>query len=345
MKKKFGWVLLCLLLGLGLALPAAEILASEYYRPPTSVTSCDPNPCNVSAGETCQMSAFLTQSVCYSPKGTTFYFDTSESALNACSSSGQTVVRASGSDLYDLAEMGFFCANNENFKFRNISSVNDCGPDEDYKLVTGNVKGPLCYNISGTTTVTSSLQVDCSQAVADADKGMFTKNVSNECLNCGKCTQCDIMNVVINIAAGIFDVIGAMGVTMLVIGGVIYMVSLGNPQRIEQAKSAITVSVIGLIIIFSAYMIVGAVIKTLGYSNEGSWYNPSLSCPAWSSSPTTTGTETNDSSNSSASNSSPASESNCLGEGESGCTTGLPGHDPTPCCQGLTCQFNVCKKF
>jgi len=50
----------------------------------------------------------------------------------------------------------------------------------------------------------------------------------------------------------------------IVIGGIMFFTSAGNPTKIGQAKSILTSVVIGLVIIFAAWLILGLFFQTIG---------------------------------------------------------------------------------
>jgi len=60
-----------------------------------------------------------------------------------------------------------------------------------------------------------------------------------------------------------------VAVIALLIGGIFLLASRGNPQMMQTGKSAISNTVIGVIIAFSAWLIIGTVLNTLGYENKG----------------------------------------------------------------------------
>jgi len=72
------------------------------------------------------------------------------------------------------------------------------------------------------------------------------------------------LNFVMEIAAGI-------AVFILVIAGLLYAFSGGNPQNTEKAKSAITNALLGLVIIFIAWLIVAIVLNAMGYGGIATW--------------------------------------------------------------------------
>ncbi len=57
----------------------------------------------------------------------------------------------------------------------------------------------------------------------------------------------------------VFAIIGAVAVLIVIIAGIRYIVSAGDPQRINTSKNTIIYAVVGLVISVSAYIIVGAI--------------------------------------------------------------------------------------
>jgi hypothetical protein len=66
----------------------------------------------------------------------------------------------------------------------------------------------------------------------------------------------DLLTVVVN-AIRIFTALaGALAVAVVVLGGIYYVMSAGNPAAIKRAKDTITNAVVGLLIASLAYSIV-----------------------------------------------------------------------------------------
>jgi hypothetical protein len=76
----------------------------------------------------------------------------------------------------------------------------------------------------------------------------------------------EIVAVVIKTLTSIAGVIVAI---FIVISGIRFISSAGNPKQIEAAKSALTASVIGLIIILLSRVIIITFIKTFGGNISG----------------------------------------------------------------------------
>lgn len=59
----------------------------------------------------------------------------------------------------------------------------------------------------------------------------------------------------------VFGFAGGIALIMVVIGGLRYINSMGNPQNVARAKDTILYAVIGLVVCILGYAIVGFVIK------------------------------------------------------------------------------------
>ena len=73
-----------------------------------------------------------------------------------------------------------------------------------------------------------------------------------------------LQNVTMNVISTVYTWIGIVAVIVIVIGGVRYMVSAGNPQKIQSAQKTILYAVIGLIVTLAAFAITNFVIAALG---------------------------------------------------------------------------------
>ena len=72
-------------------------------------------------------------------------------------------------------------------------------------------------------------------------------------------------NNLINIA---ISIIGLIAVVVIVIGGIQYAVSLGDPGKITQARNMIIYGVIGLVVAIMAWAIVRFVVDSLSFANN-----------------------------------------------------------------------------
>jgi len=78
-----------------------------------------------------------------------------------------------------------------------------------------------------------------------------------------KCGLKEVYQLIANIALLILVVTGPILILMFIYGGVLWIISAGNQEKIQQGKLAITSAVIGLVIVLGAYLIVNTVIASL----------------------------------------------------------------------------------
>ena len=84
-------------------------------------------------------------------------------------------------------------------------------------------------------------------------------------LICGGCNRGEnnLQETVKNVLSTMFMIIGVIAVVMIVIGGIKYMTSMGDPGKVQSAKNTILYSVIGLIVAISAFAIVNFVLGAI----------------------------------------------------------------------------------
>lgn len=63
---------------------------------------------------------------------------------------------------------------------------------------------------------------------------------------------------------GVLGLVGAVALFFLIYGGITWMMSGGNAEKIKAGKETIKWAIFGLAIIFLSYVIIGEVIKLLG---------------------------------------------------------------------------------
>lgn len=90
------------------------------------------------------------------------------------------------------------------------------------------------------------------------------------------CTFCDFFVLINNIIKFVMTrIVPVIAVLMLVIGGVFFFFAGASPNALNTAKGIITSVVIGLVIIFCAWVIVNTVITKIGIVESPSllqWY-------------------------------------------------------------------------
>jgi hypothetical protein len=65
------------------------------------------------------------------------------------------------------------------------------------------------------------------------------------------------------IVAGFLGVIGAVALTYFIWGGFLWLTSAGSPEKIKKGKDTIVWAIIGLILVFSSYIILKFVLSTI----------------------------------------------------------------------------------
>ena len=89
---------------------------------------------------------------------------------------------------------------------------------------------------------------------------------------CGLDGTCDNLNDVLYREAIVwalwaFGFIGIVGMLGFIVGGMMMILSFGNPERFKMGRQFLVASVVGLIIAFSAYTIVEFILNALGVSD------------------------------------------------------------------------------
>lgn len=98
---------------------------------------------------------------------------------------------------------------------------------------------------------------------------------SGEACSAGDATYCgnyeinDFIVLAINISKWILGMVGSLSLVMFIYGGVLFLISGGGSEKISQAKKIIVAAVIGLIIVFTSYLIIQFVMGSMGLDWSG----------------------------------------------------------------------------
>ena len=84
---------------------------------------------------------------------------------------------------------------------------------------------------------------------------------------CGDYRVNDMVGLAVNIAQWILGIVGSLTLMMFVYGGIMFMVSAGSSDKVAQAKKIVVASIIGLLIVFSSWMVVRFATSTIGTSD------------------------------------------------------------------------------
>lgn len=111
--------------------------------------------------------------------------------------------------------------------------------------------------------------------------GVVWLGIPPQCLECGNCSMCDIFNVATNIGKFIIGIIGSILFVYFIYGGIWMLIAAGRANYIQKGKDILINSVIGLAIIFGAYLIVSLIVLALtgGEISVDKLVTPQLDCP------------------------------------------------------------------
>jgi hypothetical protein len=93
--------------------------------------------------------------------------------------------------------------------------------------------------------------------------------VSSDCVNRGNCTFMDLMKVVFEIADFIVGFIAILALVFLVVGGAMLLFSGGSQEYIDRGKRIIKASIIGVVLVLTAWIIVNFMVVALTGSKTG----------------------------------------------------------------------------
>lgn len=102
--------------------------------------------------------------------------------------------------------------------------------------------------------------------VANVSAAIIDDTIINAA-NCSKenpCTLNTFLALGVSIANYILGIVGALTLLMFVFGGLVWILSGGSSDKVQKGKDIILGSVVGLVIVFSSYLIISFVSSTLG---------------------------------------------------------------------------------
>ena len=86
---------------------------------------------------------------------------------------------------------------------------------------------------------------------------------------CGNYEVNDFISLAINISKWILGMVGSLSLIMFIYGGVLFLVSTGSTEKISKAKNILVAAVVGLIIVFTSYLIIKFVMNSMGLTWSG----------------------------------------------------------------------------
>jgi len=87
--------------------------------------------------------------------------------------------------------------------------------------------------------------------------------------NCGDYTLNNMASTAVVISQFILGIVGSLALLAFVAGGLMMMLSAGNPEWVTRGKQTLIGAVIGLAIVFTSYTIIYFVYKSMGINFTG----------------------------------------------------------------------------
>ncbi|PIW36720.1 MAG: hypothetical protein COW24_04110 [Candidatus Kerfeldbacteria bacterium CG15_BIG_FIL_POST_REV_8_21_14_020_45_12] len=114
-------------------------------------------------------------------------------------------------------------------------------------------------------------------ALALSPVAAFAQNILPGCAENGDCTACDFITLFVNIAQWVLGVVSGVAMLMVVVGGLMWIISAGNPERVKRGQQILIGAVIGVALVLSGYLIVSFTIASLlgqsGFSTAPTLYS------------------------------------------------------------------------
>ena len=106
------------------------------------------------------------------------------------------------------------------------------------------------------------------------------RGADGEIIRCELCHIFEMIDTILDFI--ILKLTPVVAVLMLVIGGIMFLFAGANPNTLETAKKIITTTVIGLVIIFTAWIVISTFLNYIGVASwtglgSGGW--SVINCP------------------------------------------------------------------
>ncbi|MFA6514080.1 MAG: hypothetical protein WCT50_02180 [Patescibacteria group bacterium] len=81
---------------------------------------------------------------------------------------------------------------------------------------------------------------------------------------CGDYRLEDFISIAIIASKWILGIVGSLSLVMFIYGGIMFLISAGSSDKIGQARKIIIAAIVGLVIVFSSYLIIQFVVSGIG---------------------------------------------------------------------------------
>lgn len=128
----------------------------------------------------------------------------------------------------------------------------------------------LIFFASLTLLFLSFSQISAADCPSSGDPG------ATGLVPCGVTCSCTILNFFAMLGRIyeflVKDIAAPLAILALTIGGVLILISAGNPNLMSTGKKIVYVSIIGLFLVFASWLIVDLILGALGYSMGKPWW-------------------------------------------------------------------------
>lgn len=127
-----------------------------------------------------------------------------------------------------------------------------------------------CTTGENDTCVKKTAQIEQSKAIDKyiSDRYKAPDNYTGplpDCAFTGSCRNVeDLLQLGVNVANWLFGIIAGLGFAFFVYGGLTMVLSFGNSEKVGQGKQILVAATVGIIIAFSAYVLVSFIVKAIG---------------------------------------------------------------------------------
>ena len=129
-------------------------------------------------------------------------------------------------------------------------------------LSTNKVEIVKAQNAASDKTASGKTASDAAKTETGSDYGLTE---AQKIPGIAKGTIPQYVGGIINAVVGI---LGVILVALIIYGGVLYMTSAGSEEQTKTAKNVLTYAIIGIVIIFAAYLIAKFVLQAVSTSNK-----------------------------------------------------------------------------
>ena len=134
-------------------------------------------------------------------------------------------------------------------------------------LLCGVVAAVPAFAQSTTTPTVCGSTTDYASALQTC--GIAFAGVTTTCQTTGDCSLTDVMQVFVNISNFILSIVGTLILVFFIYGGFRFLTAAGNPETIAAGTNAMKNSVIGLLIVFTAFAAVNFLTGALRGGSSG----------------------------------------------------------------------------